>query len=357
MVKVFISHTHNDQKLTDALVGLLETTFEFSTDDLRCTSHESYGIDYGTDPVATLRNDLSNGCLVLAVFTHHTRQSAWVNAELGAAWITAQLTIPLLCGNMDWTSISGPLFAHARPMSLRMNDDILRLLKIIDEKVGWRSRLSHGSDKVRQKVKVLCEVASSVRVHFPPERIMLREELFTDEHLLRWIDIRDRKPDKVYIWGWSCLNTVGPENKEIFKTIVQHASELNFLALDAESAESAAEHIDFGVVCNRPTREVTADITSAFDNIETHLIHQLVPKEASRICRKTTDWFMAWSGVAIDPETDDGIIQIEFYHYQNPGDWDNPLYYRPNLVLTTASKFYIGFWKSFKQMWDEATVV
>jgi len=74
-----------------------------------------------------------------------------------------------------------------------------------------------------------------------------------------------------------------------------------------------------------------------------------------RVQVRATKWFMTWSGVAVDPESDDGVIQLEFYHYGNPAG--NHLDDRLNLVLTKQSPFYEGFWNSLSKMWSHAKVL
>ncbi len=360
MAKLFISHSHKDEDLVSKFVELLEAQFFFDQDDLRCTSHPSYGIVFGDDPVGTLKKDLSNDCVVLGVFSHNSLSSPWVNAELGAAWIRGSRTVPLLCGNVVWTNVAGPLFARANPVSLTNREHIRTLLMNLQQYLTWKPRVAVGTLKagnVEGRLNAVVETAAAIRVHFPPERLAFRRDLFSDEHLLRWSDIRDRNPDKVFVWGWSCVNTVSAQNKKVFTNLVDRVSELNFLALSPAAVKAAAAQMNFGVVCDRNTQDVADDIENAFSNIRTHLINQLAPNQASRVSLRITDWFMAWSGVAIDPDKDDGTIQVEFYQYGNPENRDQHLDYRPNLVVTRQSQFYAGFWKSLKKMWDAAKPV
>jgi hypothetical protein len=64
---------------------------------------------------------------------------------------------------------------------------------------------------------------------------------------------------------------------------------------------------------------------------------------------------MSWSGIAIDPDQRDGLLQVEFYHYLNPyGPKVDHLAQRPNLILRKESSFFIGFWKSLDAMWRAA---
>jgi len=71
LVDLFISHAHADADLIRELVKVLELTFDFEKPKLRCTSHPAYGIEYGDDPVAVLRKDLS-GLKLLLQSSHQT---------------------------------------------------------------------------------------------------------------------------------------------------------------------------------------------------------------------------------------------------------------------------------------------
>ncbi len=68
---------------------------------------------------------------------------------------------------------------------------------------------------------------------------------------------------------------------------------------------------------------------------------------------------MAWSGIAIDPKEENGLLQVEsyLYHYGDSVGAGNHLDFRPNLLLTPESQLYEPFWYSLDRMWGEASVI
>lgn len=292
--------------------------------------------------------------LVLPVFTPNSRLSPWVNAEIGAAWIGGKSTVPLLTGSMRWEDVSGPIFARARPVLLYDTDQLRELLASIPGLIGWTEKVvpgTKGAHEYEAALNTLIEQATSSAVFFPPERLLMRRDLFSEQQKLRWKDISETARHDVYIWGWSCANTVSPNNKRFFTKIVERVERLNFLILDQTAAAGAAQYMNLGIVCDRPTAEITMDIENARSTINAQLVHDLPDELKSRVVIRTTNWFMSWSGVAIDPDTDEGMMQVEFYNYGNPTHAHNHLESRPNLVLTRRSPFYESFWGSLKAMW------
>jgi len=360
MVDVFISHAHADEKIVGKLVRVLEDRFHFDEKQLRCTSHPRYGIKYGEDPVDILKTDLKNVKVLLPIFTPNSISNPWFNAEIGAAWVLSPTIIPILTGSLKWNNIAGPIFGRPTTFSLREKDQLLQLLTNIRDICTWKEKIIPGTNhpdtkRYEQSIQDLLVESATPSVSFPSERLLHRSEMFLEANRLRWIDIQDFAKEEVYIWGWSCVNSVTARNRHIFKEIIKRIKHLRFLVLSPKASAGAAEHLNMGIICNRETTDVTADIKNAFSNFQNQLLDKLEGSFRRCVEVRMTDWLMSWSGVAIDPEHSDGVLQVEFYQYGNPTGSPEHLDARPNLVLTRQSRFFDGFWGSIKAMWLAAT--
>ena len=133
MLDLFISHAESDAELVRDFVKVLTERFYIGKDTLRCSSHQTYGIQYGSDPVVTLKKDLKKVKLVIPIFTPNSYRKPWVHAEIGAAWIQSSNTIPILTGSIKWNDVVGPLFARAKPVILSDRDQVQDLLRKVQD--------------------------------------------------------------------------------------------------------------------------------------------------------------------------------------------------------------------------------
>jgi hypothetical protein len=95
-MKIFISHSHADQRIAIALLHYLLAEFELKAEDIRCTSVPGYQIPAGDFIVHRLRKDIKQGLGFIALLSHFGLESLWVKFELGAAWVTKKEVIPIL---------------------------------------------------------------------------------------------------------------------------------------------------------------------------------------------------------------------------------------------------------------------
>ena len=186
------------------------------------------------------------------------------------------------------------------------------------------------------------------------ELLITRGEITDPRVGLRWSDIRERCEDELFVWGWSCSNVISRRTRDVFKGIVENKVRLNFMVL-SRAAVASASGIRFGPVCNLPDKDISTDIVEGV-RLLTEFRSSLTDSLQHLVSIRETSWPMSWSGVALDPLRDHGRLQIEFYHYENPTGSDDHLAHRPTLLLTSASRFYEGFWGSLNAMWRAATV-
>jgi len=98
-----------------------------------------------------------------------------------------------------------------------------------------------------------------------------------------------------------------------FREASESGAAAEFLMLDPGAAKGA-QLISTWDSLRSTNRFVTSDIKVAFSNIKAQLMEAISDDLKPRVQVRATKWFMTWSGVAVDPESDDGVIQLEFYH-------------------------------------------
>jgi len=200
--------------------------------------------------------------------------------------------------------------------------------------------------------------APAPRSEPPPERLVLREQLRDPALGLTWEQIERHCKESLLIAGWSCRGVVSPSMRELFLQLVSSERKVQILSYDPAIVESCS--LDLGPVCNVGPEYVHFDVSKGLNDFRDLLgyVKDRAGQGASKCIEiRTTSWFMAWSAVAVDRSTNNGLLQIEFYHYNNPYRAVNHLNKRLELVLTPRSPFYLGFKSSIDSMWDSANIV
>lgn len=95
-VKAFISHSHEDRGIAEALIPLVTKGLHLKTGELRSTSVPGYGVPKGELIADCLRQDLDGAMAVFALISEEALESSWVKFELGAAWATQRIIVTLL---------------------------------------------------------------------------------------------------------------------------------------------------------------------------------------------------------------------------------------------------------------------
>lgn len=105
--KIFISHSQDDEKYTDALVKLL-VSLGIDTTNLFCSSKNGYDIPLGESIYDFLRNCFTE-CELHVIFIHSKNfySSAVSLNEMGAAWITGTKHTSILLPNFDFKDMDG----------------------------------------------------------------------------------------------------------------------------------------------------------------------------------------------------------------------------------------------------------
>jgi len=86
MVKIFISHSHEDKPLSDLLLNFIQKSINISYDQIRCTSSSAYSYLPGESIPASINTDINDSTIVLGLITLNSMMSEYVLFELGAGW-------------------------------------------------------------------------------------------------------------------------------------------------------------------------------------------------------------------------------------------------------------------------------
>jgi hypothetical protein len=129
MLKVFVSHSSEDEALASALVDSIMTSMNIDDTDIRCTSVPGHKLDVGADTATTLRDDLGETAVAVGLVSRHSISSAWVLFELGAVWGARKHLKPLITDDLDYKDLPGPLIGtHVARLSSKSD-----LVQFIDE--------------------------------------------------------------------------------------------------------------------------------------------------------------------------------------------------------------------------------
>lgn len=177
---IFVSHASADAELVDKFVDtVLRNGCNLDPDDIFYTSGEDTGIPSGADLIATVRSEVGEATLVLALIspTYQTRPVCL--AELGAAWGRAGTLIPLLFPGFGRERLEGVLDG----MAIRPLDESAALNEVHDRVVAASGRAVKAATWSRHKqawlsgLPNLLKSVSVPTVVSPTEVVDLRRDL------------------------------------------------------------------------------------------------------------------------------------------------------------------------------------
>lgn len=108
-MKIFVSHSSEDAKVAELLIDLLRDSLNLPAKEIRCTSVEGYRLPVGATTVETLRREVHESEIFVALITPNSIGSPWVLFELGARWGSEKPLIPLLASGATTKDLKGPL--------------------------------------------------------------------------------------------------------------------------------------------------------------------------------------------------------------------------------------------------------
>ena len=145
MTRIFISHSHSDQEIASLLVDFLLEALKMEQEDIRCTSVIGHQLPFGTSISEQLRDDLNTTTGLIALITKDSLRSSWVLFELGSAWATRRLVVPILGPGLNHQDLPGPLKDYP-------------VVRIDDEQASYR--LTDAINKLASTLNVQQRISS-----------------------------------------------------------------------------------------------------------------------------------------------------------------------------------------------------
>jgi hypothetical protein len=95
-IDIFISHSHKDKRIAEAIVQFLTSGVGVDPNDIRCTSFAPTGLAIGARIADQLRKDIENCSFFMPLITQNSAGSEYVAFEIGAAWALETTITPLV---------------------------------------------------------------------------------------------------------------------------------------------------------------------------------------------------------------------------------------------------------------------
>ena len=155
---VFVSHSSKDANFTHALVRLLRVALGLSAAQIRATSIEETQLRAGSDVDESLRAEVRDSRVFIAVLSPNSLASTYVLFELGARWGADKKMLPVLMPNMSSEQLDIPLNRLYARKSDRLG--LLSLIEQIAETLSIRVR-ECGNDRTRNVRSTAAKVSLS----------------------------------------------------------------------------------------------------------------------------------------------------------------------------------------------------
>lgn len=152
-IRVFVSHSAADENLASALVNCIFSCMMLEDHEVRCTSVPGHKLPIGGETAATLRDELGESSVVIGLLTRNALTSSWVLFELGATWGARKKIQPILCGDISYSDLPGPLSGnHAARLSEK--NDLSQFIDELSHTIGAKKR---SAAKIESSISKLIE--------------------------------------------------------------------------------------------------------------------------------------------------------------------------------------------------------
>jgi hypothetical protein len=95
-LEIFISHSHDDRAIAEALVRFINLSVGIEMNEIRCTSFAPTALALGGNLNSELRRDMKRCQRFLPLITANIPASEFVSFEIGAAWVLDKPIMPLV---------------------------------------------------------------------------------------------------------------------------------------------------------------------------------------------------------------------------------------------------------------------
>ena len=106
--KIFVSHYSGDKEIVGCVIELLEA-LGFTEDNIFCSSFSPYNIPLGQNFMEEIKKQFKSNTLALFILTKEFFERPICMCEMGAAWVSARTSIPIIVPPMNYEDIKGVL--------------------------------------------------------------------------------------------------------------------------------------------------------------------------------------------------------------------------------------------------------
>lgn len=161
---IFISHSHENTAIAQALLNLLLLAFNISKSQIRCTSVDGFRLHVGAN-VDRLKVEIYEARVFIGLITPESIRSVYVLFELGARWGAKRQIMPVLAGGADADILGGPL-GNINALSCNEPDQVHQPIDDIAEALKLEKRANYVIG-----IKDLVRVSSTARVTVKPKAV------------------------------------------------------------------------------------------------------------------------------------------------------------------------------------------
>jgi hypothetical protein len=169
--KIFVSHSHPDKPLVDALAKLIKSIFENSV-SLSISSEKTgkEGVEAGEDWKKWIREKITECDIMLVVMTPYSVQRPWVMTEVGFAQGKDKVIIPILFG-LGGSSIPGAL-QDLQAIQGDDKQDVLRVLKKFRSTLELQHDVGFIDDDVKEYLKSIQKALAKYPKNFTQDELI-----------------------------------------------------------------------------------------------------------------------------------------------------------------------------------------
>ncbi|NEX63609.1 TIR domain-containing protein [Noviherbaspirillum sp. 17J57-3] len=230
-----------DKTLADALVDLLETGTEISSDDIFCSSLEGLGIPSGQDFITYIKSQIQHPEAVILLLSENYFASQFCLCELGAAWAMSHKAYPLLVPPLKYADVKGVLLS-TQVDKIDNDSDLDRFYENLNGELALTStNIARWGAKKRQFLKKLPDILSSLE---KPTTVNLKDyESLKTEHDSS-IALQDEYEDEISKLRALIKELEGCKDaSEVKKIKREHLSGMSALSEELEAFKQAVRSL------------------------------------------------------------------------------------------------------------------
>lgn len=146
---IFVSHSNVDEALVREIVDLLQSTLRLDPKRIRCTSLDGYGFKVGADVDETIKSEVFDATIVIALLSTAALESVYVLFELGARWAKGGLLFPLVTPEVEIDE-TGPISA-LNALHIDSDAQVIQLIEDVADSLGLdRPSAGHYLERAKE---------------------------------------------------------------------------------------------------------------------------------------------------------------------------------------------------------------